>query len=161
MNHTRRNLLIVTLFVIAAIAGGLWVAVSGWPPVIIRDHQYRKLIGDFQRATHIDRVRPGDGDAGWEANIEIPESQTTAAVRAVAHMGVIRVKYSDEDGERPLYGYEDYSHPKEIRVGENILYAHWSESLMWTDHWVMAYDLAKRCEITRRRIDPGDLMGPH
>ena len=87
----------------------------------------------------------------------MPERRMTAQVRAVAHMGVARVKYGDEDDERTLYRYVDYSHPKEVRTKGNTLYVYWTENLFGTEHWILAYDLAERREVARRRIEPGDL----
>jgi|SRR2546423_7503119 len=157
MRRTKRNLIIVALISLTIVAGILWVAVSGWPPIIIRDRQYRELIVDFQRAPAKNRIRPGDNDAGWEFQVGVPESQTTALVQAVAHMGNARVKYGDEAEARALYKYVDYSSPIEIRATDRVIYVHWAETLLRTDHYILAYDLAKRCEVTRRRIDPSDL----
>jgi len=112
MKHTKRNLIILSLILIAALATGLWVAVSGWPPIIIRDRHYSGLIRDFRRATLRDSIRPGDTNAGWGFEVQIHEWQTTARVNAVAHMGVARVKYGDEENEHILYKYVDYKSPK-------------------------------------------------
>lgn len=160
MSRSKRNFIITGLILIVAIAGGLWVMICGWPPIIIRDHQYRELIADFQRATLKDRDRPGGSNAGWQFQVELPESRTTVLVQAVAHMGVATVKYADEKDERPLYKYVDYSGPVEVRTHEKILYVHWAEILLRTDHYILAYDLDGRREIARRRIDPSDLMPP-
>ena len=157
MNHTKRNSIVAIVVLTAVIGGGLWVAHSGWPPFIIRDRHYRELIGNFQRAMHRDKIRPGDENAGWEFQVQVAEMQTTAWIRAVAHMGVARIKYGDEEDERKLYKYVDYSHPSEIRIAENILYVHWTESMIVTGDWILAYDLTGRREIARRRIDPSDL----
>lgn len=51
--------------------------------------------------------------------------------------------------------------PVEIRAADNVLYVHWVEILIRIDHWLLAYDLASRREIVRRRIDPGDLAQPY
>ena len=78
-------------------------------------------------------------------------------MKAPAQPGVVRVQYGDENSDRLLYKYVDYSHPKEIKTSGNILYVYWVEMFFYDDHWLLAYDMAKRREIARRLIDPGDL----
>ena len=157
MSHTKRNIIIVALVLLGVIAGVIWIVISGWPPIIIRDRQYRELIADFQHAPPINRIRPGDSNAGWEFQVVVPESRTTAQVKAVAHMGNAVVKYGDESDERALYKYVDYSSPIEVRATDRVVYVHWAETLLRTDHYILAYDVARRCEIARRRIDPNDM----
>ncbi len=87
----------------------------------------------------------------------LPNGEASAWVQAPAHMGVVEVKYNDEYENRLLYKYVDYSSPLEIRKRENIVYVYWAETLLQTNHWILAYDLADRREIVRRKIDPSDL----
>jgi hypothetical protein len=72
-------------------------------------------------------------------------------------MGIATIKYSDEGAKRNLYEYTDYISPVGIRIGENVLYVHWAHTLFNTKHWILAYDLVGRREITRRHIDTGDV----
>lgn len=158
----KTKLLILTAVVLLiGVAGVVWVAIAGWPPIIIRDSKYRELLSNFQQAQLKSRIN-GDKDiesdmAGWDFQIERPERQTPIQVKAIGHMGVVWVKYSDENNERKLYEYFDYSHVREIRIAQNVLYVSWAETLFRTDYWLMAYDLANRREIVRCKIDPQDL----
>jgi hypothetical protein len=151
-----RHLLGVSIFLIAAaVATGLWWIVYG--PPIIRTHYYWELIGDFQRAQIKAEIKEGDEKAGWDFQLQIPGSNTTAQVQASSSMGIATVKYSDEGATRNIYEYADYSSPAGIRIGGNVLYVHWTHTLFNMKHWMLAYDLVGRREITRRRIDPDDL----
>ncbi len=157
MKRKTRIVIFIGLVLFIAIAGILWIAISGWPPLIIRDHQYRELIANFEHAPIANRVRPGDNDAEWEVHIKVPESQTTVRLHAAAHMGVVKIQYGDESAEHALYKYVDYSSPIEIRVTDRVVYVHWAKTLFDTDHYILAYDIAARRVIIKRRIDPDDL----
>jgi hypothetical protein len=159
MSSTQRYSLIIFLIILisAAVAGGLWVAVSGWPPIIIRDRQYNGLIEGFHRADRRDKTGSGSGTAGWEFQMQGPGRQATALVRVPPSIGVVTIKYDDEDSSRALYRYAEYTSPVEIKTKETILYVHWVEPLFGYNHWVLAYDIAARREIGKRRIDPKDL----
>lgn len=153
----KRTLLIVlTLFipitVIGTLLGGIYY---GWP--ILRNRPYRSLITDFQHAQLKDHRWRGNENDGWDFPVQLADVQTKIQIQAHPYMAVVRVKYEDEDNERPLYNYVDYSHPKEIRTAGQVLYVYWTESLFHTDHWLLAYDLAGRREVIRRRVDPDDL----
>ena len=143
------------IFIAAAIAVGMWWIVYG--PPIIRNHYYWELVGDFQRAQSKAEIQDGVEKAGWDFQIQIPGSKTTAQVRASSNTGIATIRYSDEGATRNLYEYADYSSPVGIRIAENTLYVHWAHTLFNTKHRILAYDLVGRREITRRRIDPGDL----
>ncbi|HEU0173977.1 MAG TPA: hypothetical protein VFV58_06915 [Blastocatellia bacterium] len=149
--------LLIGLFILidAAVAAGFW-AIYYWPPVI-RNHYYRELVVDFQRAQIKARIQDGDEKGGWDFQIQMPGSKTTAQVKASSNMGIATIRYSDEGATRKLYVYADYSSPAGIRIGENLLYVYWTHTLFNTKHWILAYDLVGRREITRCRIDPNDL----
>jgi hypothetical protein len=148
-------------FLIFFTAAGLvgWWAVFYWPPVI-RNHYYWELVGDFQRAQSKAEIQDEDKKGGWDFQIQIPESNATAQVQASSNMGIAIIKYSDEGAERNLYEYADYSSPAGIRIRENVLYVHWTHTLFNTKHWILAYDLIGRREITRRHIDPANIRSP-
>ena len=155
MKHRKRSLIIISILIlIAGVATDLWIEVPAWLPFVIRNRDYRQLIGDFQRAKTSDKKTPG---AGWDFQLQVPGSQTTARVHAAEHNSVVKIKFADEDKERELYSYMDYTHPKEIRTAENILYVRWVEILFRTNYWILAYDMDSRREIMRRRIDMADL----
>ena len=143
------------IFIAAAGAAGLWWIVYG--PPIIRNHYYWELVGEFQRAQRKDKTQVGDEKAGWDFQIQIPGSNTTAQVQAPSGGGIATIRYSDEVDKRNLYEYVDYTSPAGIRTGGNLLYVHWAHTLFNTKHWILAYDLVGRREISRRRIDPDDL----
>src|SRR6185295_2658143 len=157
IKNTMRKLIVVTLILLVAVAGGLWVVVSGWPPIVIRDRQYRELIAAFQSAQRRDHLWRGDENAGWDFEVQLAEEQKSVQVKAFPHMAVVRIKYNDESAERALYKYVDYSHPKELRTAGNILYVSWTETMFGTKYWLLAYDLPGRHEITRRRVDARDI----
>ena len=150
-----RHLLILFILIAAAVAAGLWRIAYG--PLIIRNHNYWELVSDFQRSQIKSRIQDGDKKGGWDFQIQIPGSITTAQVTASSNTGIATIKYSDEGAWRNLYEYVDYSSPAGIRIGDNVLYVYWTHTLFTTKHWILAYDLVGRREITRRRIDPGDL----
>ena len=158
MKNPKRSFVIV-LILVAGIASGLWFVVPGWLPFVIRDHRYRQLIGDFQRARPMEEKAPETEGRGWDFQIQVPEGQTTARVHASEHNSVVKVTFADEDRERELYRYVDYTHPKEIRTDKSILYVRWVEILvpLRTTDWILTYDLSSRREIMRRRIDVEDL----
>lgn len=152
-----RKLIVVTLILLIAVTGGLWVVISGWPPIVLRDSRYRELIAAFQNAQRRDHLWRGDENAGWDFEVLLAEKQTSVQVKAFPHMAVVRIQYKDEGAERPLYKYVDYSNPKELRTEGNILYVSWTETMFGTKYWLLAYDLAGRREITRHRVDPVDI----
>ena len=156
-----RKLLIVTTVIITLIvavtSGLIWVAVCGWPPVIIHNSEYRKLIADFKQAQRREQLPDKAGNTCWDFQVQLPDSQTTVQVKGFAFSSVVGITYSDEGVQRKLYEYFDYSHPHVIRMAGTILYVHWTESLLITENFLMAYDMAARREILRRKIDPGDL----
>jgi hypothetical protein len=161
MKLRQRNLLIISLIIIiifGGTAGVLWIAVSGWPPIIIRDHTYKELIWNFRRADRKDKRVSANENAGWVFQIQVPEKQTTALVRVPSPIGVVTISYDDEDTSRALYRSAEYTSPVEIKTHGNVLYVHWVEPLFGFNHWVLAYDLADRNEVVKRRIDPKDLQ---
>jgi hypothetical protein len=155
MSPKKRFLVAAILILVGGTAAWLWGTISGWP--IIRDGHYRELIHGFQQAQRRDNLWRGDRKGGWDFQIGLAQTRTTVQISAFPYMSVVRVKYDDEIDVRDLYEYVDYSHPSEIRTAVQLLYVHWSETLLHTDHWILLYDLAARREIARRRIDPRDL----
>jgi hypothetical protein len=110
-------------------------------------------VGQFAKAEVRDRV----GDAGWDFAVPVIGQSVIARVQVGNNFDVVRVSYSDETQPRTLYKNRDYSNPHELRVAGAIFYVYWSEALMRTNHWMLAYDFEKRAVVTRRRIDPKDL----
>jgi hypothetical protein len=115
------------------------------------------LVGDFQRARSEAEIQRGDKKDGWDFQIQIHGSNTTAQVRAPGSVGITTIKYSDEGANRDLYKYAEYTSPSEIRIAGNVLYVRWVNPLFGPRHWLLAYDIVGRREITRRRIDPDDI----
>jgi hypothetical protein len=150
-----RNLLILFILIASAGVAVLWRIAYG--PLIIRNHYYWELVSDFQRAQIKSRIQDGDKKGGWDFQIQIPGSITTAQVTASSNTGIATIEYSDEGAWRNLYEYVDYSSPAGIRIGDNVLYVYWTHTLFTTKHWILAYDVIGRREITRRRVYPGDL----
>jgi hypothetical protein len=157
---TRKLLIIITVIltvIVAVTAGLIWVVVCGWPPIIIRDRAYYKLLADFKQAQGRDKLRRDGEYVGWGFQVHWPENPTGVQVESASHAGVVSVKYSDEAQARPLYKYVDYTNTLEIKTSANILYVHWGEIMFGSRDWLMAYDLAARREILSRKIDSEDL----
>lgn len=95
-----RYLLSIFLIFIAAavVVGGLGI-LYGWP-FILRNHHYWELVGDFQRAQSKAEIQNGDKKGGWDFQIQISGSNTTAQVRAPAFVGITTIEYSDEGSTR-------------------------------------------------------------
>jgi hypothetical protein len=149
-----RYLLSVFLIIIAAaVAMGILYV---WRP-IIRNHHYWELVGDFQRAQSKDEIKDGNKTGGWNFQMQIHGSNATAQVRGPASVGITTIKYSDEGATRDLYEYAEYTSPSEIRIAGNVLFVRWVNPLFGSRHWLLAYDIDGRREITRRRIDPDDI----
>jgi hypothetical protein len=72
---------------------------------------------------------------------------------------VVKVQFADEPGPHDLYRYVAYSSPVALRTDGDVLCVYWSEALIHEDRWLLAYDLASRREIDRRRVDPRDIGG--
>jgi hypothetical protein len=146
------------IFITIAGVAGVWAIVYG--PPVIRSHYYWELVGDFQRAQSKAEIQDGDKKGGWDFQIQIPGNNTTAQVRAPGSVGITTIKYSDESATRDLYKYTEYTSASEIRIAENVLYVQWVNPLFGPKHWLLAYDLVGRREITRRRINPADIRSP-
>jgi hypothetical protein len=159
MTTNQRYSLILPLIVISAGAViSLRVAVTGWPMNIIRDHQYRKLIEDYHQARRLYKKDGGVETGGQDFQIQTPESQTTVLIRVPPTIGVVNIKYEDEGSSRALYRSAEYTQPIELKMNGPVLYVHWLEPLFGANHWILAYDLAGRREIRKRRVDPSDLL---
>lgn len=156
-NRTRLSIIVGCVLLIATASGGLWILFSGWPPIVLKNRSYQELLSAFQNATIRDRIKSSSELAGWDFWVQSGEPPTQANVLAYRRMSVVRIKYPDEDAERALYEYNDYSHPVEIRTTGSTLYVYWTETLLGTTHWILSYDVTKRREVIRRRIDYDDL----
>ena len=151
-----RYILITFLIFIASAGVAVLWGIFYWPP-IIRNHYYWELLGDFQRAQIKSKIQDGDDKGGWNFQMQMPGSKTTAQVRAPSFVGITTIKYCDEGAARDLYEYAEYTSPTEIRIAGNVLYVCWVNPLFGPRHWLLVYDLVGRREIMRRRIDPKDL----
>ena len=154
-----RKLIVAILILLVAAAGGLSVVISGWPSIVIRNRQYRELIVAFQSAQKRDRLSGGD-NAGWVFQVQLADRQTSMQVNAFPQNSV-KIKYDDEAAERELYRHVDYSSPIELRTAGDILYVYWGEIMLGSKYWLLTYDVRGRREISRRRVDPGDLAQSH
>jgi len=147
----------VILGVSLATAAALVDMVVGLP--IVRTAGYRALIREYAGSVP---VQPAPGpyqSLMWNADLPLSNG-STVRVRARDRMDVVTVHYSDETAPKRLYEYEDYSHPVAIRRAGSKLFTYWSETLIHTDWWLLAYDIENRREIERRRVDPRDMSPP-
>jgi hypothetical protein len=127
--------------------------------LIVRDSSYRALLQDFSRASPVAPRPMGNDSTGWDFDVSLPGG-VRVSVRARSHMDAVRVKYSDEPEERELYRYIDYSNPVSLRTKGRVLYVYWTETLLGTSHWVIAYDLFERRQLSRKRLVQGDITVP-
>src|SRR5882672_2486705 len=97
---------------------------------------------------HLLSVFLTDGRPSYEIIITGNWSATFSARRVKLRCGTAT--------KRDLYEYAEYTSPSEIRIAGKILYVGWVNPLFGPTHWLLAYDLVGRREITRRRIDPSD-----
>lgn len=157
MNPRQRYSLVISLAIITFdILSGGCVAISGRQPSIIRDRQYDELIGNYHLANRKDATKYHSENGDWEFQLQVPESHIEVWVRVPSKVGVVTVKYNDESDSRTLYRRAEYTTPVEVRVKQNVLYVHWVEPLFGNNHWLLAYDLAARSEVVKRRFDPND-----
>jgi hypothetical protein len=123
---------------------------------LFRTAGYRAMVQEYAQAVPVIPTR--NDKAGLKWNEELPVSAgIRARIQARGQMDVVRIEYSDETQARTLYEYEDYSSPIAVRVTHGRLFVYWSETLIHTDWWLLAYDLAHRRELERRRVDPRDM----
>lgn len=152
---SRRKWWVVVFIVIGAVAIGIAGEVYGWP--IVRTAGYGVLVDEYAHATPM-RSTHGENQTYSEWRFEHSlSSGTTVRIQADDFMDVVKVHYRDESKAHDLYRYVDYSSPISLRTAGDILYVYWGEALIHSDHWLLAYDLARRREIDRRRVDPHDI----
>ena len=145
----------LAFIVVAAVAIEIAGLVYGWP--IIRTDKYFELVDKYAHAASITARKDAAGQRS-EWNFEHSLSGgATVRIQATDFMDVVKVQYRDESRPRHLYRYVDYSSPIALRTDGDILYVNWGEALLHSDIWLMAYDLASRREIDRRRVDPRDI----
>ena len=92
----------------------------------------------------------------WDVDLPIANG-VSARIQARRHMDVVKLHYGDEPGPRDLYRYVDYSSPVGIRREGQRLFICWAEALFRTHYWLLEYDLERRREMRRLRVDPKDL----
>lgn len=145
---------VISFSVVVAVAIEIAGEIYGWP--IIRTDRYRALVDKYAHAAPLTAI-PGENQHS-EWNFEHALSNgTTVRIQANGFMDVVRVHYRDESHAHDLYRYVDYSSPIALRTDGDILYVYWGEALIHSDNWLLAYDLASRHEVDRRRVDPGDI----
>jgi len=114
------------------------------------------MISAYLSATPVPEAPPNEEQLKW--NVELPVANGVAArIQARDHMDVVKLHYSDEPEPRALYRYVDYSNPVGIRRDGHRLFVCWAETLFRTNYWLLEYDLERRRETQRRRVDPKDL----
>lgn len=144
---------------IHAIVPGLVVALgiaTGAACGVSRDAAYFQLLGQFGKAQSRDAVAQAASTPSWR--FQVPLAGVTAKVEGRKGMDVIRVQYSDETQPRPLYEYVDYSNPIDVRIDRSTLYVYWSETLLGSSSYMLAYDLQNRQLLAKRRVDPKDVQ---
>ena len=114
------------------------------------------MISAYSTATPVPQAPSSDEQLQW--NVELPIAKGVAArIQARDHMDVVKVHYGDEPAPRELYRYVDYSNPIAIRRDGHKLFVCWVEILFRPNYWLLEYDLERRRETQRRRVDPKDL----
>jgi len=114
------------------------------------------MISAYSSATPVPEAPPNDEQLKW--NVDLPVANGVAArIQARDHMDVVKLHYRDEPEPRALYRYVDYSNPIGIRRDGHKLFVCWAETLFRTNYWLLEYDLKRRRETQRRRVEPRDL----
>ena len=142
------------LAIVLATAAALVGFVVGLP--IVRTSGYYALIREYSQAVPVPAASGPNQSSVWDVDLLLSNG-AKVRVRARDHMDVVTIQYPDETTPKSLYQYEDYSNPGAIRRAGSKLFVYWSESLLHTDWWLLAYDLENRREIERRRVDPRDM----
>lgn len=151
---SRRKWWTVAIGVLGAVAIGIAGEVYGWP--IIRTAGYGVLVDQYAHAVSITAIPGENRPSEWNFEHSLSRG-TTVHIQATDFMDVVKVHYRGESKPRDLYRYVDYSSPIALRTDGDILYVCWGEALIHSDIWLLAYDLASRREIDRRRVDPRDV----
>jgi len=132
-------------------------AVAGGCAQVTRNTEYHAAIDSFRRAVPHEPVARAELSAEWNFQLQVPGSDVTVSVRAIDAPSVVTIRYSDENADRPLYKYRDYSIPVAIRTTDQVLYVYWTEALFSSHSWLLTYDWQHRREIQRWRVDPNDM----
>ncbi len=155
MTLKRRWWILALLSVLALCAAGAYSVFYGWPP--IRTAGYKSLISEFDHAAPREPIRMGSDEAPvWDFDVPLPGG-VVVTVTAQSFMDTPTLKYSDERDGRTLYRYVDYSSPIALRTNGTMLYVYWGETLFHTDYRLLAFDLARRREMERRKVDSRDM----
>lgn len=148
-----RSYVIPVRYLVVVAFGCLGAAGCG----VSRNAAYFELLGQFGNAQRRSPVARGENMPEWRFEVPLAGSGVVARVFGCKGMDVIRVHYSDEREPRTLYEYVDYSNPIDVRVTTSILYIYWSETLLSSKSYVLAYDLQGRRVLAKRRVDPKDV----
>ena len=140
-------------YLVVVALGCLGAAACG----VSRNAAYFELLGQFGNAQRRSAVAQGESMPEWKFDVPLARSGVVARVFGRKGMDVIRVHYSDEREPRTLYEYVDYSNPIDVRVTTPVLYIYWSETLLSSKSYVLAYDLEARKLLAKRRVDPKDV----
>ena len=151
---SRRKWWVVAFVIVAAVAIEMAGVIYGWP--IVRTDGYQALIDKYAHAVPMAAIPAENQHVEWSSEHSL-SSGTTVRIQARDFMDVVKVHFRDESKPHDLYRYVDYSSPIDLRTDGDTLYVHWGEALLHSDNWLLAYDLAHRREIDRRRVDPRDM----
>lgn len=103
----------------------------------------------------------GPPTRGWDATVTIPGGSKTTIKGAQMVGGRIEVRY-DVDGQLQTAAKPgDYIYPSDVRLnaalGRLYVKASGLAAGIWHETWLYEYDLQKRKQLTKRRVDPGVL----
>ena len=135
------------------VLGCLVVAACG----VSRNAAYFELLGQFGNAERRSSLAAGVSTPEWGFEVPLERSGVVARVFGRKGMDVIRVHYSDEPKPRTLYDYVDYSNPIDVRVARSVLFIYWTETLVSSKSYVLAYDLEGRKVLAKHRVNPNDV----
>src|SRR5688500_1850150 len=124
---------------------------------VSRNAAYLELLGQFGNAQRRSSTTPHVSTSEWRFDVPLAGSGVVARVFGRQGMDVIRVHYSDEPKPRTLYNYVDYSNPIDVRVARSVLFVYWTETLVSSKSYVLAYDLEGRKVLAKRRVNPKDV----
>jgi hypothetical protein len=147
--------ILALLTLLALCAAGAYSIFYGWP--VVRNAGYKAMVAEFSRAFPREPMRRGSNEPPvWDFDLSLTGG-VIVKVTARGFMDTPTLKYSDERKARVLYRYVDYSSPIAVRTSGTMLYVYWGETLFHTDYRLLAFDLARRREVSRRKVDGRDM----
>lgn len=99
---------------------------------------------------------------GWDATVTIPGGSKATIKGAQMVSGRIEVRYEADGQLQTAAKPGDYVYPSDVRLnaalGRLYVKASGLAAGIWHETWLYEYDLQKRKQLTKRRVDPAVLQ---